>query len=216
MPTYSLGFILSSFGYIGAQSSKFTPQRVFSKPDSIKNNYAAMALHEGLTLLKHLEFILQTDITNFTLSKVDQVALPTDLIPKVFKSSIENFGIPIYPETNLLYDKIENGILKQFTIAENIAHQYANQYVSLAVSPEWWDQTWVCKGLATFLQYGILADAHPGFDAEYLMIQHNIQWAMEKDGNENVKPVVRYAESPEEILEQFDWISYKKGKSYDE
>lgn len=219
MPTSALGFVLSDFGHIGAESSKFIPQKKFARPAAIEDSYATLALHEGLILLKYLEIMLNAKTSGFYFSKIDQIALPDntkalwDGETFINRDVIENWGTIIYPESFVLYDKTVNGVYKHFKTAKIIAEQYANQYVGVAVGPEWWDYLWVGKGLSVLLGHNVLHEAHPEFNAEQLMMANVVWDVLEYDADENVKPLMTYAENPAEIFKKFEPDIKKKSAS---
>jgi aminopeptidase N len=70
--TYLLAFIVSDFNFV-ENATVVPPQRVYAKPSSIANGDANYALQVSPGLMKALE-----DYTgiNYTLPKMDQIALP--------------------------------------------------------------------------------------------------------------------------------------------
>lgn len=72
MQTYLLAFVVSDFDYI-ENIAVVPPQRVWAKPSSIVNGDANYALSVSPAVLKGFEDYLGV---NYTLPKMDQIALP--------------------------------------------------------------------------------------------------------------------------------------------
>lgn len=72
MQTYLLAFVVSDFEYV--ENSTVVPgQRVYAKPSSIINGDADYALSVSPAILQEFEEYLGV---NYTLPKMDQIALP--------------------------------------------------------------------------------------------------------------------------------------------
>lgn len=70
--TYLLAFIVSDFTFV-ENATVVPPQRVWAKPSSISNGDASYALQVSPEVMKGLE---EYTGINYTLPKMDQIALP--------------------------------------------------------------------------------------------------------------------------------------------
>lgn len=99
--------------------------------------------------------------------KMDQVA-----IPDFAAGAMENWGLVTYRfvtkirwlevvifrytffrEQYLLWDAVESTNMNQQNIATIISHEYAHQWFGNLVTMEWWSETFLNEGFATYFEY---------------------------------------------------------------
>lgn len=73
MQTYLLAFVVSDFLYTGKVVGTLTPQRLFARPQAIKNFEGDFGLDSGIKILTDLEQYLNT---HYSLPKLDQISIP--------------------------------------------------------------------------------------------------------------------------------------------
>ncbi|KAG5326559.1 AMPN Aminopeptidase, partial [Acromyrmex heyeri] len=95
---------------------------------------------------KVVEFLIQYTNSSQKVPKMDHV-----LIPSFIVGGMENWGLIIYSESNIIYDEKSNPIDKK-TQAILISHELAHQWFGNLVTPVWWTYLWLSEGLATFFE----------------------------------------------------------------
>lgn len=199
--TYLLAFVVSDFSYVAKEVKDLVPQKVYARPAAIENDEADYAVDAGIKILTDLEQYLETP---FSLSKMDQVAIP-DFAP----GAMENWGLVTYKEEYLLSDK-EASLVSKHKIATIIAHEYGHQFFGNHVSPEWWSFLWLNEGFATLYEYTTTSRVFPEFQSIDFMIRDSVQYSLVSDGLESTRAMTSYAESPGGISALFDDIAYEK------
>lgn len=113
MQSYLLAFVISNFDYI-PNNDVDVPQRIYAKPESIRNGEGEFIINEVGPILKMYDELFGVP---HALPKLDHVAVPYHVY-----SAMENYGLYTYAEWNLLLDPRE---AKQYTMLEIIAHEIA-------------------------------------------------------------------------------------------
>ncbi len=141
---------------------------------------------------------------HYPLKKLDLIALPD------FEAgAMENFGAITYRETAMLVDPKTASVGAKREVALVIAHEMAHQWFGDLVTMEWWDNTWLNEGFATWMENKPVAAMHPEWNIDQLV-------AADEDGTLGIdaQPTTRAirakADTREEIEEMFDGISYGK------
>lgn len=58
-------------------------------------------------------------------------------------------------EATILYDEVNNPIDTLYRIATTMIYQSSHQWFGNIVSPSWWTNIWINRGLAEYFQYYI-------------------------------------------------------------
>lgn len=85
MSTYTLAFVVSTF-----KNVSYLNQRIFAKPEAIREGFADYALFTGIEILRAMEIYLNI---NYTLKKIDQIAIPNEYFAP---GAMENWGLVTY------------------------------------------------------------------------------------------------------------------------
>ena len=204
MQSYLLAFIISDFAYVSDNDVK-TTQRIYADPQFIKLGHGDFALTAVGPVLRQLEETLGVD---YPLPKMDHAAI-TDYI----WGAMENFGLITYQDSALLFDPINDPESKKIGIIEIIAHEYAHQYFGNIVSPSWWAYTWLNEGFATLLSYLIPELVFPTNNhiGRFTNAQ-NAAFSADVESRWTV-PLNFYVQTPDNIVQKFNAISYQKGGS---
>ena len=142
----------------------------------------------------------------YPLPKLDLIA-----VPDFAAGAMENWGAITFRETILLYDpKTSSTRTKQF-IAEVISHEIAHQWFGNLVTMEWWNDLWLNESFATFMATKFVDKFYPEWDLWNQFVEDAMNVAMGLDSLKTTHPIDVQVNSPAEIREIFDAISYDKG-----
>lgn len=136
--------------------------------------------------------------------KLDEVAVP------LFGGAMENAGQVTYGSSIILTKPDQDTPARQrnwvWTAAHELAHQWSGDLVTMA----WWDDIWLNEGFANWMADKITNEYHPEWGWEVGEV-NNTQGAMVNDGLVSARRVRQSIESPDDIANAFDQITYDKG-----
>ncbi|HEY1580296.1 MAG TPA: M1 family aminopeptidase [Terracidiphilus sp.] len=140
----------------------------------------------------------------YPLKKLDLIALPD------FEAgAMENFGAITYRETALLVDPKTASENAKMEVALVIAHEMAHQWFGDLVTMQWWDNIWLNEGFATWMENKPIAAMHPEWNIDQ-MVSQEMNGTLNLDAEPTTRPIRARADTPAEIEEMFDGISYGK------
>ncbi|HEX8713691.1 MAG TPA: M1 family metallopeptidase [Terracidiphilus sp.] len=200
MSTYLVAFLIGEFQCTTGQSDG-VPIRVCATPEQV-----------GLThfALKTAEFALHYYDNYFgihyPLKKLDLIG-----IPNFEAGAMENFGAITFREQTLLLNPETASIGTQETVAVDVAHEMAHQWFGDLVTMQWWNNVWLNEGFATWMENKTVAAMHPEWNMAQAVAAQE-QGALDYDATTTTHPIrARAANTPGEIEQLFDEISYEKG-----
>lgn len=82
----------------------------------------------------------------YPLPKLDLVA-----VPEFSAGAMENYGLIVYRESDLLYHELHSAPAKKQRITIVTAHEVAHQWFGNLVTMEWWTHLWLNEGFATWV-----------------------------------------------------------------
>ncbi|PIK55590.1 putative aminopeptidase N [Apostichopus japonicus] len=203
MPTYLLAFVVSDFDYVEKNTTNGVRFRVWSRKDAIGS--ANYGLEQGVEILTYFEDYFGVP---FPMDKQDMVA-----VPDFSAGAMENWGLILYRETALLYDPAENSAANKQRVAVVVSHELAHQWFGNLVTPEWWDDLWLNEGFASFVEYLGVDFTEPTWKMMEQFLAEDLHRVFALDALGSSHPVRVPVNSPAEISEIFDTISYAKGAS---
>jgi aminopeptidase N len=175
------------------------PIRSCSTPD--KAALTPFALHAA----EHfLHFYDQYFGVKYAMPKLDMIG-----IPDFEAGAMENWGCITYRETALLVDPKTASLNSLKVVAVDVAHEMAHQWFGDLVTLEWWDNTWLNEGFATWMEYKAVNEWQPAWglrDDAALSLNETL----DLDAAPTTRTIRSKADTPAEINEQFDGISYGK------
>ncbi|HEV2620300.1 MAG TPA: M1 family aminopeptidase, partial [Acidobacteriaceae bacterium] len=140
----------------------------------------------------------------YPLAKLDLVA-----IPDFEAGAMENFGCITFRETEMLIDAKNYDLDARKQIAETVAHELSHQWFGDLVTPAWWDNLWLNEGFATWMEAKASARWQPKWEyAEDFAVDK--EHAMDEVASGSTRAIRTRAETPAEIEELFDDITYGK------
>jgi tricorn protease interacting factor F2/3 len=145
-------------------------------------------------------------------SKYSMPKLHLIAVPEFAAGAMENWGAITFREIALLVDKDSSVRIKK-QVAEVIAHEISHQWFGDLVTMKWWDDLWLNESFATFMAYKATDSIFPLWVVWQDFIRGETAGALGRDSLVNTHPIEVKVNSPTEIEEIFDDISYGKGAS---
>uniref|UniRef100_A0A8C9V7Q2 Aminopeptidase n=1 Tax=Scleropages formosus TaxID=113540 RepID=A0A8C9V7Q2_SCLFO len=147
----------------------------------------------------------------YPLPKLDQVA-----VAKLAGNAMENWGLVMYNKKAILYEEGVSTTTEKENIAAVIAHELAHQWFGNLVTMKWWNDLWLNEAFATYYSYLGVDGVEPAWNFKDLIISNEVQYMLQFESLDSSRPIIKEedeVQSPEDIAEQFDIITYKKGAS---
>ncbi|MEO7029423.1 MAG: M1 family metallopeptidase, partial [Acidobacteriaceae bacterium] len=199
MSTYLVAFLVGDFK-CSKSSSDGTPIRVCATPDKVK--LTKFALDEAK---KTLHYYNDYFGIRYPMPKLDMIA-----IPDFEAGAMENFGCITYRETGLLVDDKHGSIGAKKNVLVDVTHEMAHQWFGDMVTMQWWDNIWLNEGFATWMEGKASQRLHPewGFAEDSAA---TLDAVMAQDSRTTTRTIRATADTPAQINEMFDGITYQKG-----
>ncbi|XP_025293362.3 aminopeptidase N [Canis lupus dingo] len=208
MSTYLLAYIVSEFKNVQENTPSNVLIRIWARPSAMDQGHGNYAL--GVTG-PILDFFSRHYDTPYPLNKSDQIALPD-----FNAGAMENWGLVTYRESALLYDPQSSSIGNKERVVTVIAHELAHQWFGNLVTLEWWNDLWLNEGFASYVEYLGADYAEPTWNLKDLIVLNEVYRVMAVDALASSHPLSSPASevnTPAQISEVFDSISYSKGAS---
>jgi len=202
MSTYLVAFVVSKFEHRDVKRSNDVLFRIWSRKDAIDQTEYARDIGP-----KILEFFETYFGVKFPLPKQDMIALPD-----FAAGAMENWGLITYREVALLFKEGVSAAKNKQRVALVVSHELAHQWFGNLVTPRWWNDLWLNEGFATYVEYLGVDAVQPEIKLMAQFIKEQ-QYVMGIDALQSSHPVKFEVRHPDEVLELFDAISYKKGAS---
>ncbi|MGV8142639.1 MAG: M1 family metallopeptidase [Candidatus Pacearchaeota archaeon] len=156
---------------------------------------------------KYLEFFEKYSEIPYPLEKLDLLA-----IPDFSAAAMENWGAITFREIVLLID--ENSASSRIKrSAEVIAHELWHQWSGNLVTMKWWNDLWLNESFANYMAYKAVAYYNPEWNIWEDYLSTEAARGMFIDTLKTTHPIEVEVNSPNEIEQIFDEISYAKGGS---
>ncbi len=198
MSTYLVAFLVGDFACTSGQADG-VPIRSCATPDKVAlSKYSLTAA----------EFILHYYNTYFgiryPMPKLDMIALPD------FEAgAMENFGAITYRETDLLIDEKTASEDAKRNVAEVVAHEMAHQWFGDMVTMQWWNNLWLNEGFATWMSSKPVNAWKPEWNVP-AEVASSLNATLNLDAQKTTRTIRAEANTPDEINEMFDGITYGK------
>ncbi len=202
MSTYLLYLAAGEFEYLEDAKAKVSI-RVYTTPG--KKDQGKFSLELGR---KFLDFYEKYFKIAYPLPKMDLIA-----IPDFAAGAMENWGAITFRENALLFDTKFSSTATKQRIAEVVAHEIAHQWFGNLVTMKWWNDLWLNESFATYMATKAVDVIYPEFDFWSQFLSDSTDAAMRLDSMKSSHPIEAKVNTPKEIAEIFDDISYDKGGS---
>ncbi|MHB8390004.1 MAG: M1 family metallopeptidase, partial [Acidobacteriaceae bacterium] len=199
MSTYLVAFLVGDFQCVSGESDG-VPIRACATPDKVQ--MGTYALHAAEFFLHYYDNYFGI---KYPMPKLDMIA-----IPDFEAGAMENFGAITYRETVFLIDEKTASINARKLVAVDVAHEMAHQWFGDMVTISWWNNLWLNEGFATWMESKAVAAWQPDWNIsqdEALSLDNVLNY----DAGKVTRAIRAKADTPAEINEMFDGITYQKG-----
>ncbi len=206
MSTYLVAFIAGPYAVhddtYGDQFGSI-PLRIFcrQKLEKFMDAKAVFDLTKKCFAFYHNNFHLP-----YPFGKYDQI-----FVPQFNYSGMENVGAVVLTEDQIFRGKVTNAAYEKR--ADTIAHELAHMWFGDLVTMKWWDDLWLNESFATYASFWCQADATDFKQAWTTFANTEKAKAYRQDEMPTTHPVIADMNNLEDVLNNFDGITYRKGAS---
>ncbi len=198
MSSYLVAMVVGNFEYIEG-SADGIPIRVYASPG--KKEMGTFALEAAENIMRYYNHYFGI---KYPYGKLDLVGLAD-----FSAGAMENTGCITFRDVLLLVDDKHVGLTLKKDVASVIAHEMAHQWFGDLVTMQWWDDIWLNEGFATWMSSKPLEAWKPEWNMNLEDVRDTGR-ALDADSLINTHPIHQKADTPAEILELADDISYGK------
>jgi aminopeptidase N len=198
MSTYLVAFLVGDFKCLSGESDG-VPIRACATPDQVQ--FAQFALSGAEFFLHYYDVYFGI---KYPMPKLDMIA-----IPDFEAGAMENFGAITYRETAMLVNEKTASVDQKKVIAVDVAHEMAHQWFGDMVTMQWWNNIWLNEGFATWMSNKPLAAWKPEWKIPQDQAEE-LNGTLDLDAAPVTRAIRARAETPQEINEMFDGITYGK------
>lgn len=201
MSTYLVALAIGDWQCLESTADAI-PVRVCATPEN--KNAGKFALEAAV---HSLQFYDQWYGIKYPFGKLDLVA-----IPDYEWGGMENTASIFFRETALLLNEDEKkaSVFALQGHAVTIAHEIAHQWFGDLVTAAWWDDIWLNEGFATWMSDKPVEAWHPEWNLE-ASATASAQQIIGLDSLAAARAIHGEPNTPGEIKEMFDGITYQKG-----
>lgn len=144
----------------------------------------------------------------YPFEKLDQVTIPVT----VGFGAMENAGLITYVQRLLVARKVDDTIQWRRSSASVIAHEMGHQWFGNMVTPSWWDDIWLNEAFASWIEDKVITQLYPEWKRN-VAVRFETYGAMGMDSLVSSRKIRQPIESPGDIGNAFDSITYRKGRA---
>ncbi|HET6855685.1 MAG TPA: aminopeptidase N [Streptomyces sp.] len=144
----------------------------------------------------------------YPFAKYDQL-----FVPEFNAGAMENAGAVTFRDQYIFRSKVTDAAYE--TRAETILHELAHMWFGDLVTMEWWNDLWLNESFATYTSIACQADA-PGskWPHSWTTFANSMKtWAYRQDQLPSTHPIMAEITDLDDVLVNFDGITYAKGAS---
>ena len=206
LPTYLIAFGVGPYDVVEAPD--IPPNAVRERSIALRGFTARGSGEEIEYGLAGTEPILAA-LENYFGSEYPYEKLDIIAAPDYAFGAMENPGAIVYREFLMLLDA--DAPLSQIRAYNGVhSHELAHQWFGNLVTPEWWEDIWLNEAFATWMGNKGTALAYPEGGYELNTLQAALQ-TMNTDSLASTRRIREPLERSENVMDQFDGITYRKG-----
>jgi aminopeptidase N len=142
----------------------------------------------------------------YPFEKYDQL-----FVPEFNAGAMENAGAVTFTETYVFRSKVTEAVKERRVIT--ILHELAHMWFGDLVTMKWWNDLWLNESFAEWASTMAAAEATEWTEAWTTFQAMEKSWAYRQDQLPSTHPVVATINDLEDVLVNFDGITYAKGGS---
>ncbi len=201
MSTYLLAFIVGPFEATDAVLAGSTPVRIIVPRGNL--HLAELALDNAVFCFEYLSDYYGIPYPE---AKLDHIA-----IPDFAAGAMENVGLITYRDAYLILDEAKASQSELQACLDVIGHEIAHQWFGNLVTMRWWEGAWLNEAFASFMELKATDAKKPDWKRWLAFANLEVPWAMGTDQLATTRPIEFEVNSPAEVDEMFDAITYGKG-----
>ena len=198
MSSYLVAMVVGKFDYVEGEADGI-PIRVYASPGKKELSTFALAAAESIMRYYNRYFSIK-----YPYGKLDLIGLAD-----FSAGAMENTACITFRELLLLIDEKRSPADLKREVASVIAHEMAHQWFGDLVTNQWWDDFWLNEGFATWMSSKPVEAWKPEWNIQLQDVRQSAE-AMDADSLINTHPIHQQAETPEQIVELADAITYIK------
>jgi puromycin-sensitive aminopeptidase len=203
MSTYLLAFIVGPFEATEPVVVRNTPIRVIVPKGNV--HLTDVALENAVFCFEYLSDYYGIPYPEH---KLDHIA-----IPDFAAGAMENVGLITYRDAYLVLDQAKASQGELQACLDVIGHEIAHQWFGNLVTMKWWEGAWLNEAFASFMELKATDAKKPEWKRWLAFNNLEIPWAMGTDQLATTRPIEFEVNSPTEVDEMFDAITYGKGSA---
>jgi cytosol alanyl aminopeptidase len=203
LPPYLVAFAVGPFDLVdaGRAGQAKIPVRIATPRGAAREAaYAAQITADLVGILEDYFGI------PYPYDKLDVVPVPT----LITWGAMENAGLITFFREGMLAPAGEDSEAFKRRYATYMAHEIAHQWFGDLVTMAWWDDIWLNEGFATWITNKAVAKYRPEWNIDVGRVRDDSE-AMVSDSLVSARRIRQPIESPDDIANAFDAITYEKG-----
>ena len=201
MSAYLLAFIAGPFEATEPVVVRGTPIRIIVPVGNL--HLTDVALRNAIFCFEYLSDYYDIPYPG---DKLDHIA-----IPDFAAGAMENVGLIAYRDAYLVVNKDRASQGELQNCLDVIGHEVAHQWFGNLVTMAWWEGAWLNEAFASFMEMKATDAMEPNWKRFLSFANLEIPWAMGTDQLATTRPIEIEVNSPSEVDEMFDAITYGKG-----
>ena len=172
---------------------------------------------QSLTAYLDSDYIFEKTRQGFTyFEEKFGVAYPFDkydqlFVPEFNAGAMENAGAVTFTETYVFRSKVSDAVRERRVVT--ILHELAHMWFGDLVTMKWWNDLWLNESFAEWASTIATAEATEWHEAWTTFAAMEKAWAYRQDQLPSTHPIVAEIRDLEDVLVNFDGITYAKGGS---
>lgn len=142
----------------------------------------------------------------YPFEKYDQL-----FVPEFNAGAMENAGAVTFTETYVFRSKVSDAVRERRVVT--ILHELAHMWFGDLVTMNWWNDLWLNESFAEYASTLATAEATEWHGAWTTFAALEKSWAYRQDQLPSTHPIVAEIRDLEDVLVNFDGITYAKGAS---
>ncbi len=142
----------------------------------------------------------------YPFEKYDQI-----FAPEYNMGAMENIGAVTFTEAYVFRSKVTDAMRERRVVT--ILHELAHMWFGDLVTMRWWNDLWLNESFAEYMSILGVAEATEWRDCWTTFVASEKSWAYRQDQLPSTHPIVAEIRDLEDVLVNFDGITYAKGAS---